>query len=924
MKKHINSFSLMLLTLTIAVAKPTQAQQQFNIDSSFGIQGRRVLPQANGSSALFDVWRQPDGKVLTSGQIKNHDFDLYFFRKNADGTTDNTFGNNGSFTWDIAGDEGVNAMALQADGKIVACGWQQVNNTYKSVIARVNANGTPDTTFGTKGTITFSTIPGVVMNGGTLRNIKIQSDGKIVVAGIAYHSSGYKGIVQRYDSTGVLDNNFGNNGTVAIQFASGAHSYAEDIYIQNDDKIVVLGYTSFTNYAIRLARLNANGTFDNGFGTAGKTTPSFTGFTSSSPSWLTVLPNGKIVGLGYAYNGSQYKIITFRLSSIGQMDAAYGTNGVAQFAASTNNNYAYDAHLHANHDLSIATEYYNSSVQGVAAILKVDSSGNIVNSFGTNGFFSYTTQNEGYASAIDNDNDSLFLAGGMSDNNKLYDEGYVMKAENNGNMNSSFGLNAASAGLSNTIGKDIFRLPSGNILMVGTNENADNDIVLLKYDKNGNPVTSFGNNGVVNITNSTNDKVTSVRYLSNHQLAIVSETGSQTLNFTSLGNFTGSKHYTVTVVDTNGIVVNGPFDGTFDATEFPRSPETIVDNGGNYYVLCRSSEPVVYSYYIGRHNSSFGLDNSFGTSGKMHLYTSSTSTVIKTYYNNLVLSEDNKAVMLKSVRVINDLPSIVKIDNNGSFDNSFGQSGEYYLADTIGGNVTSQLLMKGKAYYYLGYTKGGMAKVAAVNFNGTTNPVFGGNAIAPGSQMYLHELPDTSLLVAVRQDSLITIKHILSNGSIDNSFNNNTGSISVVMFNQKQKLTGWAVMPDTSIYLFHQFVAHNGIDPTYVGVSKIASKAVQGPPTTSVIEANQNLQFTVAPNPFKGELQIDFENLTTDVRRCSFQLFDITGKAIPTQHKVLSDNKVVIEGLEQLPSGNYILNMNNFNGSYFSVKLLKQ
>ncbi len=915
-KNNIIRFSAIVFTALVIV--PTQAQQIFDIDSSFGSHGRKLLQRAEGNTSLYDVHRQTDGKVISSGQIKNFDYDLFLFRNNADGTIDNSFGNNGKVSWDIAGDEGINAMALQSDGKIVGCGWQQNNNTYKAIMVRMNTNGTPDNSFGTQGVISFSTISGVTMNGATFRNIKIQPDGKILVAGIGYHNAGHKGIIQRYNTNGTLDNSFGTSGTVTLQFETGSHNYAEDIAIQNDGKIVVLGYSSFTSYKIQLARLNTNGTLDAGFGTNGKTTPFFGGFTSSSPSWITVLPDGRIQGLGYAYNGSQYKIISFRLNATGQFDSNFGTNGVAQFAASTNNNYAWDAHLDVNNNLFAAVEYYNSSVTDIAAILKLDSTGNAVSSFGTNGFSAFGTQDAGFSSAIDNHNDSFYLAGAMIDNNKFNAEGYVLKADASGNVMSNFGLNSAGSGLSNTTAQNIFHLPSGNILVVGMNENGDNDIMMMKYDKDGNPISSFGTAGVININNRINDLINDVVYLNNHTIAVIAETGNHTLNFSSLGSFSGPEHYTVTIIDTNGLVVAGPFDGTFDATEFPKAPSLAVDNNGKYYVLGRSAEPVNFTLYIARHLSSFALDNSFSNNGKKNYIGGTANSLSYAHLSNLIISDDNKAIFVENPVY----PRVIKLDNSGSNDNSFGTGGGYFLTDTIGGGVAVSFLTKGHTSYYLGYFKAGTAKIASINFDGTHNASFATNAIGQGNQMRLFEMPDSSLMVIVKNDTTYTIKHLLKDGSIDNSFNNNTGAIITSPFSESQLLADWAVTPDTNIYLFHQFRSSVNNKLTHVGISKISPKHLQQPNT--IKDVYQNIDLTISPNPFINKVNLQFDAQNIDVKQFSYQLFDITGKAIPIQPEYLQNGKVSIDNLQHLPSGNYILTITDFKSNYYNIKLVKQ
>lgn len=920
MKNFYGAFKTLTAASFTLFSLHAKAQQAFDIDSSFGQNGRLELNTAKGNTMLYDVKKQTDGKVLSAGQIKNATNDLFFFRTNADGTPDNSFGNNGKLSWDLSANEGVNAIALQTDGKIVACGWKTNNNTRSSILTRIDANGVADNSFGNQGIVAISAING--SSGSVYRNVKIQPDGKIVVAGIAYYSSGNKGIVQRYKTNGTLDSTFGTNGTVSLQFVSGSHNYAEDIYIQTDGKIVVLGYSTYSTYKTHLTRLDVNGTMDASFGTSGIFTPTFSGFTSLVPSWLTVLSDGRIEAIGYGYNGSQIKIICYRVSAAGQLETGFGVNGLAQFAASTNNNYTWDAYLYPNDDLAMAVEYYNSSAVGAAAILKIDSAGNAINTYGTNGFSTFATSSTAFASAIANDNDSLFLTGAMMNSNGFNYEGFVLKADATGTANNSFGLAATASGTSNTFGTKMFRLPSGNIILLGTNENGDNDIVMTKMDKDGNLIATFGDNGTLNINSSSYDLVSDAVYMSNNHIALISQTGKVSLSFSSLGTFSDNQYYTITILDTNGQVTAGPHDATFDATEFPKGLSMEVDGNGNYVVLGRSSEPVVFTFYLARHLANFSADNTYGTSGKINLVTSSTTSSLSTsFLSNLTIAPDNKVVYIENTKY----PRVIKRNDDASGDASFGIGGSFALGDTIGGDVTAPRLMKGVSGYYLSYNKAGIMKIMSIDFAGQTNTSFSTAAVGQGDEMLAYEMADTSLLVAVRKDSSFTIKHILPNGNLDTNFNNNTGAITVIPFAKDQLFTDWAVTSDTSIYLYHQFRVNGNL--TTVGISKISGKQAvipTPPPTTSFISvAQQNASITVYPNPIQNQFQVAFSDKKINAADYSYQLFDMTGRIIPVNVIHKASGTVQIECYDSLPSGNYILSVSDMKGFDFTMKLSK-
>src|SRR6185436_681768 len=132
------------------------------------------------SSQAFSLISQPDGKLLVTGSARSGGQDDFALaRYNVDGSLDTTFGSGGEVTTDFAAaSNAAYSAALQADGKIVVAGMTDHNANF--AIARYNADGSLDASFGTGGRITtdlgkdFSE---------TADSVKIQADGKIVVAG---------------------------------------------------------------------------------------------------------------------------------------------------------------------------------------------------------------------------------------------------------------------------------------------------------------------------------------------------------------------------------------------------------------------------------------------------------------------------------------------------------------------------------------------------------------------------------------------------------------------------------------------------------------------------------------------------------------------------------------------------------------------
>src|SRR5262249_26495814 len=141
-----------------------------------------------------------------------------------------------------------------------------VNNDL--ALARYNANGTLDTTFGTRGKV----ITDLGGNGDSATAMTVDGSGRILVAGKTDTTAGpgYAAMV-RYNANGTLDTTFGSLGKLVtnIQLFNGSDRVA----LQSDGKIVLAGTMrdpSLTSYQFVTARFNANGTADSTFGNGGQ------------------------------------------------------------------------------------------------------------------------------------------------------------------------------------------------------------------------------------------------------------------------------------------------------------------------------------------------------------------------------------------------------------------------------------------------------------------------------------------------------------------------------------------------------------------------------------------------------------------------------------------------------------------------------
>ena len=276
------------------------------LDRSFGRGGKVLTEDPTGGDEVYAVVVQDDGKIVVAGQ------DVGTFtlaRYTPRGRLDAGFGK-GGIAEPVFRDDCIpvaTAAALQADGKIVVTGMCDADDVNGFITARYLADGRLDPSFGTGGSVLTDFGSDRYTNG---RAVRIQNDGKIVVAGESEsESSPTAGLaLARYLPDGHLDPSFGTGGKV-LDVPGAAYALA----LQPDGKIVAGGGG--------LARYAAAGTIDPGFGSSGKVSTKFI------VSGLKLQGDGKIVAAGSIKRGDHYEFALRRYSSAGKPDTGFGRGG---------------------------------------------------------------------------------------------------------------------------------------------------------------------------------------------------------------------------------------------------------------------------------------------------------------------------------------------------------------------------------------------------------------------------------------------------------------------------------------------------------------------------------------------------------------------------------------------------------------------
>lgn len=298
------------------------------LDDSFGTGGTVLIPKIGNHDYLLDVAIDAEGKIVAAGNSNTFTgYDIIIVRLNSDGTLDNTLGGSGRSSLDIDNrSDIVESIIIQPDGKYLLGGY----SAYEFVVVRLNPDGLPDDTFGGD-VIGVAKTEFDIVGSSSILDIALQSDGKIVAVGNTMNSSNYnKFAVARYNADGTLDNTFGTNGSETY-IIGNQHDFLTSVAIQSDGKILLGGHTYIATgpkYDIAVVRLNENGSVDNTFGVSGVAKARIVDGANYTNDIL-VQTDGKIVVAGYTVEEGAYEVGIARFNSNGTIDNTFSPTGIS-------------------------------------------------------------------------------------------------------------------------------------------------------------------------------------------------------------------------------------------------------------------------------------------------------------------------------------------------------------------------------------------------------------------------------------------------------------------------------------------------------------------------------------------------------------------------------------------------------------------
>jgi uncharacterized delta-60 repeat protein len=374
-----------LLTALLFLVQMSVKAQSPVLDSLFGSNAiLNSTPAQSGGGGLLLL--QPDGKIILGGHHYTAGFGSAFIdltRFDICGNLDTTFGVGGVASVHFDNINTLANMKLQSDGKILCVGIQApstAGSQQMAYVARLNPNGTPDSTFNDSGSYSRS-FDGI--SSGEFSGVDILPDGRILATGTCranINGGQYAYAAMRFMPDGKVDTTFSGGGLYLRRNVTNPIYNTSGHLLSGGKTIMATTIDNNGHVLLQVIRIDSNGVLDSTFATNGVYDDGKTYFTTAG-SFAAIDDNSNIIITAQNNGGAS---TVFWLTSNGALETAFGTGGYVSIDPSIFF-IPYRATILQNG--KVALMGYSSLGSSGDGIMLLNSKG-IDSTFGTNGILS--------------------------------------------------------------------------------------------------------------------------------------------------------------------------------------------------------------------------------------------------------------------------------------------------------------------------------------------------------------------------------------------------------------------------------------------------------------------------------------------------------------------------------------------------------
>ncbi|MCY7314740.1 MAG: hypothetical protein LH480_03740, partial [Rubrivivax sp.] len=361
-----------------------------------------------------------------------------------------------------------------------------------------------DTTFGIAGKATLERF------GGDRSGLALQGDGKLVMVGGTFTDF----ILARFNADGSVDRSFGVDGKVTTDMGSGLRpEEALAVAIQRDGKIVVAGYTGIDatppardpSETFAVARYNADGSLDSSFGSGGRVSNNVNGRAFA----VAIQPDGKIVLAGEfnfeSTNGSDFSDVTLaRLLPDGRLDPGFGATASGQLAIDLGgSNSAQNIVLQPDGAIVVSGKPLGSSAaSNHTDIARFRADGSLDAGFGIGGKLKLPGVNVGQGLLRQSDGRLVLVGTALQIVAPPTSRFLLMRLNTDGSTDASFGTagTASTALAEHATAGGVALQADGKLVVAGTRAfTANANFIIARYNVDGSLDGDFGNAGALSV-----------------------------------------------------------------------------------------------------------------------------------------------------------------------------------------------------------------------------------------------------------------------------------------------------------------------------------------------------------------------------------------------------------------------------------------